>query len=190
MTSDFNIIEEIKKNSLDDKIPIVREKTIKYICDLISKNNYENILEIGTAYGYSSATICQEQCVKNILTIEKNIYSFNKAKKFLKNFKKIHLINDDAFLFEPVQLFDLIFIDGPKSHQENLVEKYLKFLSPNGRMIVDNIFLKKIANISDRTKNQKKILEKVEKFTEWLKNNKFFSTSIIDIDDGIAIINK
>ncbi|MBR2651723.1 hypothetical protein IKD48_02935 [bacterium] len=37
-----------------DKVPIIREKTAALIFELINKNSYQSILEIGTAYGFST----------------------------------------------------------------------------------------------------------------------------------------
>jgi predicted O-methyltransferase YrrM len=38
------------------------------------------------------------------------------------------------------------------------------------------------------TKNQRTLLNKVDKFHKWLINNDALQTNIIEIDDGLAII--
>jgi len=101
--------------------------------------------------------------------------------------KKIKIFNDDAFEWKSNKKYDLIFIDGPKSKQEILVDKYLTYLNPNGTMVVDNILLKKFDGREVLTKNQKKLIQKVRDFSKWLELNK--NVEILDIDDGIAIIH-
>jgi predicted O-methyltransferase YrrM len=154
----------ILEKSLQDNIPIVRKNTIQYIIDLISKNNYSTILEIGTAYGYSSDKISTIPCVNKIVTIERDLNRFNTASYFLKNNKKIVILNEDAFYFNTMESFDFIFIDGPKSNQEILVEKYYQYLNVGGTMVIDNIFLKKFNDVTNLTKNQSNLVDKVKKF--------------------------
>jgi predicted O-methyltransferase YrrM len=60
----------------------------------------------------------------------------------------------------------MVFIDGPKSHQDVLVNKFIKQLNPNGVIVVDNIYLKKFNNLSNLTKNQKALIDKVRSFRE------------------------
>lgn len=176
-----------------DKVPIIREKTAALIFELINKNSYQSILEIGTAYGFSTLIWNQANSIQSIVSIEKNVDSYCIAKQYLNNEQKITLINDDAFEYLPKKQFDVIFLDGPKSHQEKLVEKYLNYLNKNGVIIIDNLFLKKYANkpIENLTKNQKKLLVRVNNFRKWLENNQInFVLSLYDIDDGVGIISK
>ena len=94
------------------------------------------------------------------------IYNYLKAKNFLAGNKKINLVNDDCFDFVPNKKYDLIFIDGPKSHQDQLFLKYSSYLEDNGFIIIDNIFLKKYSSIdfNSLTKNQQHLVKKVKEF--------------------------
>jgi predicted O-methyltransferase YrrM len=128
--------------------------------------------------------------VHKVVTLEKNPNNWTIAKHFLNNVNKIELINTDAFLYTPHDIFDLILLDGPKSHQEELVKKYLDYLSPNGLIIVDNIYLKKITTKTNLNKNQQKLVVKLTNFKRWLIDNKTIQVEFIDVDDGVAFINK
>lgn len=46
-------IEKLKSFARENHIPIVRNQTIKKICEIIREEGYTNILEIGTAIGLS-----------------------------------------------------------------------------------------------------------------------------------------
>ena len=166
-------INELKAICINDSIPILRDKTLEYIINIIKENKIKSILEIGTAYGYSSFAFNQIDCVNEILSIEKNKDNYLKAKNFLAGNKKINLVNDDCFDFVPNKKYDLIFIDGPKSHQDQLFLKYSSYLEDNGFIIIDNIFLKKYSSIdfNSLTKNQQHLVKKVKEFQKWLEKN-------------------
>ncbi|MDD6145367.1 MAG: class I SAM-dependent methyltransferase [Mycoplasmataceae bacterium] len=185
-------INELKEICINDSIPILRDKTLEYIINIIKENKIKSILEIGTAYGYSSFAFNQIDCVNEILSIEKNKDNYLKAKNFLAGNKKINLVNDDCFDFVPNKKYDLIFIDGPKSHQDQLFLKYSNYLEDNGFIIIDNIFLKKYSSIdfNSLTKNQQHLVKKVKEFQKWLENNNEWNINILDIDDGVAICHK
>ena len=92
-------INELKTICINDSIPILRDKTLEYIVNIIKENKIKSILEIGTAYGYSSFAFNQIDCVNEILSIEKNKDNYLKAKNFLAGNKTIKLVNDDCFHF-------------------------------------------------------------------------------------------
>jgi predicted O-methyltransferase YrrM len=158
------MLNKILEKSIQDNIPIVRDNTLDFINKIIKMNNITSILEIGSGYGYSSYSFSLNDKINTILTIEKNVKNYEIANEFLRN-SKVKIVNCDAFEIELwKQKFDLIFIDGPKSHQELLVTKYLKHLNPHGIMIIDNIFLRKFNNQKYLTKNQKNLVKKVNEF--------------------------
>ncbi len=181
-------LEQLKQLCIKNKIPIVRDKTLELIKEIIIKNNYSSILEIGSAYGYSALSLSQIKSISKIISVEKNRNNYLIAKQFSNT--KLQFINVDAFEFECNDSFDLIFIDGPKSHQEILFNKYLNNLKDNGTIFIDNIFLKKFDHLDKLTKNQNNLVNKVKAFREWLLSNPNIKVEIIDIDDGIAIISK
>ena len=124
--------------------------------------------------------------------MEKNKFNFTFAFNWIKkfSFKKINPILIDAFDYKPNKIYDLIFIDGCKSNQEILFNKYKKYLSINGYIIIDNLFLKKIRNLPfyKRTKNQQKLIDKLDKFINFLENQIEFDFKLIDIDDGVGVL--
>lgn len=182
------ILDTIYLKSKSDNIPYVRDETIKFIIKIINDNNYKNILEIGTAYGYSSAAISLNTNAF-VTSLEKSEDRYKIAFDFLGDNPRIKLLNLDCHNFVTDNLFDLIFIDGPKAKQIAIFEQFSKFLAPNGTIIIDNMFMKKFEN-KDLTKNQARILSSVKELHDFLTSHKTFNCQIIDIDDGIAILKK
>jgi predicted O-methyltransferase YrrM len=159
-----NKLQELKKICIERKIPIVRDRTANLIKKIIIDKSFSSILEIGTALGYSSLFFSNIKTVKTVTSIEKNPENYEFAKSFLKSNKKIKLLNKNAFEYKTNKKFDLIFIDGPKSNQEELVVTYLNFLKDKGVMIIDNFLLKKITSKKELNKNQRKLFNKIKKF--------------------------
>lgn len=185
---------ELKKICINNNIPIIRENTLDLILDYIKKNDVYSILEIGTAYGYSSLAFSLSEKVNFIETIEKNFNNYKIAIDFISPLKieKLNLLNIDAFEYKTQKKFDLIFIDGPKSNQIELFNKYSEFLSNNGVIFIDNLYLNKIRTIPEerKTSSQKKIIKKVDEFVNFLKSQKDWKFELIDIDDGVGIVKK
>ena len=67
-----NRIIEIEKYAKENNIPIMQKKGINYLCNFIKKNNIKNILEIGSAIGYSSIKMALVDKDIKITTIEKD----------------------------------------------------------------------------------------------------------------------
>ena len=183
-------LQTLKKACIEKHIPIIRDKTLDLINLIINDNKFSSILEIGTAYGYSSYAFSLNENVKRIITVEKNVENYVLACEYLRDIKKVNIINSDAILFNPDRKFDLIFIDGAKSHQELMFEHCQKFLNDNGIIVVDNIYLKKFENREVLSKNQRRLLTKVKEFETWLLSKQGWDIKIINIDDGIAICKK
>ena len=166
-------LEQLKEICLANNIPIVRDQTLKTMLDLIVINNYHTILEIGTAYGYSAFAMAELDCVTKITTLEKRQANYDVACTNLLDRPKVKCILEDAFEFQTKDKYDFIFIDGAKSYQEILFEKYTKHLNPNGMIFIDNIFLKKYScGLVDLTKDQLKLVTKVQNFERYLRDLK------------------
>ena len=189
-----NKLDKLKSKCIIDKIPIIRDNTLKFIINFIKENNIGSILEIGTAYGYSAFNFKILSNIKYIVSLEKNLEKFNIAKKYLKslNISNIDLININAFDYDTNLKFDLVFMDGPKSNQIELFQKFSNYLNPKGIIIIDNLYLNKIRLIDDnlKTKNQKSLINKLDKFIIYLQNLKNYSFELINIDDGIGIVKR
>ncbi len=177
--------EELKKKCLEDRIPIIRDDMIPFFNTLLQKHSTKSILEIGTAYGYSSWALLNLKPDLEITSIEKNPDNYQIAKSCLP--QEIILVNDDAFTYEPSRTFDLIFLDGPKNKQEILFDKYVQYLNKNGIIIIDNVYLndvkKKVPN-----KSRINLLKHNDEFINKMLNNDKYEKQIIDIADGVMII--
>lgn len=185
-------LTEIKNYAKKNSIPIMRDGGIEFICEYIKQNNVKNILEIGTAVGYSSIEFAKINDDIKITTIEIDIDRCIKAKQNFEDFgfsNRIKVINANALQIELDEHFDLIFIDGPKAQYIKFFEKFKKNLSKNGAIITDNLSFHGMVDDLSLTHNYStiKLVKKIKKYIEFLKNNKVFNTKFYENGDGISV---
>lgn len=189
------MLDSIIKYAQINKVPIMLKDGIDYMCNYIKENNIKNILEIGSAIGYSS--ICMALVDKDIkiTTIEKDIDRYTIAVSNIDKFNlsdRINIINMDALEYKTTFKYDLIFIDASKGNNINFFNLFKDNLTTNGVIITDNLSFHGLVEDSTliKTKNQRGIVNKIKLFIEFLDNNKEFTTRYIPVGDKIAISRK
>ncbi len=186
------MIKELEKYAKDNNIPIMLPDGIEFLCNYIKDNNIKNVLEIGTAIGYSAIRMAQVSNDINVTTIERDIERYNIANENIKKFNlenRITTILGDAIDTEVSGNYDLIFIDASKGHSIDFFNKYKVLLKQNGVIITDNLSFHGL--VEDETlaitKNQKGLVKRIKRFIEFLDNNKEFYTTYINVGDKISI---
>ena len=187
-------ILEMEKYAIDNNVPIIEKKSIAFIMKYIKNNNVLNVLEIGSAIGYSSILMASSTKDVQVTTIERDETRYIECLKNVKKCgmeKKINVVYQDALelnLSEELR-YDLIFIDAAKGQYTKFFEKYKHFLNPGGAIITDNIkFHGYVGESSKLDKgNLKSLVEKIENYVEFLKNNPEFDTKFYDIGDGLSV---
>ncbi len=186
--------KELKEYAIQNSIPIVEDETLEFLINFIKENNIENILEIGSAIGYSAINMAGS-CDIQIETIERDIYRYNIAKININKYNldnKIKIHNMDALNFDTNEKFDLIFIDASKSQNIKFFEKFKENLSKDGYIITDNLNFHGMINTdyNSLTKNVKGLVRKINSYVDFLNENKEFETKFLSIGDKISISKK
>ena len=84
-----DLLDGIEKKAIEDGVPIIRSETAALLRSLTAALQPANILEIGTAVGYSALQMCQVMPANcHITTIEKYENVSRKRKKILKRQEK------------------------------------------------------------------------------------------------------
>lgn len=187
--------KEIEEYAKKNNIPIMLSDGIDFLCNYIKENNINNILEIGSAIGYSAIRMASVNSNIYITTIEKDPNRYNLAVTNIKKYKldnRITIVNKDANDVELNTKFDLIFIDASKSNNINFFLKFKSNLNDNGVIITDNLSFHGLVENEEliETKNQRGIVRHIKKYIDFLDNNKEFITEYIDIGDKISISKK
>lgn len=188
------ILEDIENNAEIKNVPIISKDIAEYIKYILRKNkNIKNILEIGTATGYSGITMLAELKERNgqLTTIEIDENRYNIAKE---NFKKANLDNVNQILGDATeeikklnQKFDFIFIDASKGQYKIFFEDSYKLLNDEGIIFIDNILFRGYL-YRESPKRFKTIARRLDEFIEYLYAN--YNFVLLPISDGVGIVYK
>ena len=138
-------LEKIKKKALEEHIPIIMDDTLEVIEKELKKNPPKNILEIGTAVGYSA--MCFSKFLEDggkIDTIERDEERVKEAKLNIKTVgveDKIKIYEGDAVEILPKlsEKYDMIFIDAAKGKYPIFLKESLRMINDNGIIFADYI---------------------------------------------------
>ena len=185
-------IKELEVSARSRGIPIMMSDGIDYLCDYIRKNNIKNILEIGSAIGYSAIRMALVDNDIKITTIERDNERYNEAVRNIDEFSlggQIEIILGDALDIEVNGLYDLIFIDASKGHNIDFFNKYKKNLREHGVIITDNLSFHGLVENEELaiTRGQRGIVRKIKNFIEFLDKQEDFYTEYISLGDKIAV---
>ncbi len=186
-------ILEMEQYARDYNVPIIEKDSIAFIMKFIKANDIQEILEIGSAIGYSAILMASVKDDIKITTIERDKTRYLECLKNIKECgmeEKIDVVFQDALEMNLSGVsYDLIFIDAAKGQYTNYFEKYKYFLKPGGVIITDN--LKFHGHVGNReniaSRNLRQLVGKIENYIDYLKDNDEFETKFYDVGDGLSV---
>lgn len=188
------LILDMEKYAKEENIPIIEKEGIAFLMKYIKANNIKNILEIGSAIGYSAILMASSGSDVKVTTIERDESCYLECLKNVKKCgfeNKINVVFQDALELNLAEgsEYDLIFIDAAKGQYKKFFEKYKYFLATNGVIITDNLKFHGYVGKSEtiESKNLRQLVEKIEGYIDFLKENEEFETKFYDVGDGLSI---
>lgn len=195
-SSERENFKELVDYAETNRVPIVSQDVARFIELLLKIIKPKNILEIGSAIGYSSL-IMSKASDANILTIEKDEETFKVLKENLKKYdtdNKIKAINDDAISalksMDKEEKFDFCFIDANKSQYEEYLNLVYDLTSDNALILIDNILFRGFVAKVEDNKRYRTIIKNLKKFIEDVKSDKRFTASLLTVHDGLLLLRK
>ena len=193
------IIQDIKNESLDENVPIITDEVLNYMIFTARNIKARNILEIGTATGYSGLFLAQIANENSgfLTTMEIDEIRYGKA---VENFKKLGLFEKNKMIFgdaleEIPKLdknvkYDFIFIDASKGQYLKFFEKSYELLNENGIIFIDNLMFRGLVAVEKEKipKRYKTIVKRLGEFIE--KLNKEYNFVLLPFGDGVGIVKK
>ena len=187
-------LRELEIYAEENHIPIV-EIEVAQLLKVISKmNRPKNILEIGTAIGYSAlimASSTDEDC--KITTIERRLDMVEIAKKNINNtdYKdRIRIIHGEADEILPSlnEKFDLIFLDAAKGQYLEFFNHCMENLNVGGIILSDNVLFKGMVASDELVVRRKKtIVKRLRQYLEYINHLEGYTSCVIPIGDGVAL---
>lgn len=187
-------LEQLKIEALRNEVPIIEDEALGFIQNLIKENNLKNILEIGSGVGYSALSFATVAPEIKILTLEKDSERFEQAQKNLLslNDQQVELLNKDALTYQTNRIFDLLFIDGAKTKNQEFFDLFAKNVSKGGYIVIDDIdlhgFVKDISLV--KTKHLRDLVRCIQLFKENLMADENYETAYYPLGDGILVAKK
>ena len=195
-TSNYSLIKEIKEYAKENNVPIMNDEGINFLTNFVIKHQTENVLEIGTAIGFSAISMALANPKLKVTTIERDENRYLEAVKNIKKFAledRITLLFQDALDAKIEGEFDLIFIDAAKGQNRNFFEKFENLLTDNGYIITDNMKFHGYVDKDEseiKSHNLRGLVRKIKDYRTFLEENENYSTIFYDVGDGIAVTSK
>lgn len=191
-------LAELEKVSKETDVPIIRKEMQGLLKFLVVSRKPSDILEVGTATGFSSLLMWEASGKNvNITTIEKYEKRIPVAKENFANAgasENITLLEGDAeeILKELVaqgKKYPMIFMDAAKGQYLNFLPMATELLEPGGLLISDNVLQE--GDVCESryavTRRNRTIHTRMRDYLYELKNNGKFETVILNIGDGTAL---
>ncbi len=187
------LIAEMEEFALLNKIPILNWKALELLELLIELKQPENILEIGTAIGYSSIQMTrklkQHVCLD---TIEKSKNNLPLAQGFINKAgltDRINILFGEAeeIMLACTKKYDFIFLDADKTYYQSLLNLSLNLLNPGGIIFIDNLLWKGYVADDNVPANFVNSTKLVLDFNSIFLNNRLLDAKIFPIGDGIGV---
>ncbi len=188
-------LDEIEEYALQTQVPVIRKSMQQLLRFLLTLTKPKNILEVGTAIGFSALLMSEyapEGC--HITTIEKYEKRIPIARA---NFEKagkadvITLLEGDAaeVLKELEGSYDVIFMDAAKGQYIHFMPDILRLLAPGGLLISDNV-LQDGDIIESRfavTRRNRTIHTRMRDYLYELTHHPELETTILPVGDGVTL---
>jgi predicted O-methyltransferase YrrM len=188
-----NELMKIKEKALLEHIPIIMDDTLNVIKEKLVNKKIKNLLEIGTAVGYSA--ICFTELLDDngkIDTIERDPLRAEEARNNIKIAEvenKINIIEGDAVEILPMlyNKYDVVFIDAAKGKYPFFLKEALRMLADDGVIFADNILYKGYV-LSDYNKHkQRTAVRNLREYIKETTENSLLETEILEVGDGLAV---
>jgi predicted O-methyltransferase YrrM len=177
---DHPLLLELEQHGKKDGIPIITRETGRLLSVFVRMMQANRILEIGTAYGYSTLWMALAQPpMGKIWTIDPNSQLTEVANSYFRRAGEddyITIFNQDALeLLENFQQrnLDIVFIDADRSHYKEYLDLVVPMLKRSGIVIIDDC-----------------LLEGLEEFNEYLMSHPLLEATILPLGDGLAIATR
>lgn len=188
------ILKVLEDYAKENSVPIIHKEVARFLDLMINIKKPINILELGTAIGYSSILMSLSSKNKShITTIERDPNMVKLAKSNIKKYgfeNNIDVIEGDCLdeLSKLNSKYDIIFIDAGKGHYNHFLSHCLRLLEEDGIIIADNALFRGMVASDNLVIHRKiTIVKRMRKYLELVSDNEKFITSVIPMGDGISI---
>ncbi len=193
---DDAFLHSLEKYAEENSVPIAEPETARLLSVLCRAVKPKKILEVGCAIGYSAIVMAKavgEEC--EIATLECNEDMVRIARENIKTAgyaEKISVIEADAkdylSYIDEDEVFDVIFLDGPKAHYIYMLDECVRLLKKGGIIVTDNVLYKGMTADDNHVVRRKiTIVKRLRRYVDMLMEHRELETAILPLGDGVTI---
>jgi caffeoyl-CoA O-methyltransferase len=187
------LLLELEQHGLREGIPIVDRAAGRFLSVLVHCMQANRILELGTAYGYSTLWMAMAlPPAGRIWTIDPDMERTAIASSYFRRAgveDRIEIINHSALEvldWFPQRNLDIVFIDAVKTEYEAYLELVVPMLKRSGIVVVDNL-LWHDEGAEPPSSTDSANVKAIRAFNKAFLNHPDLDATIVPIGDGIGI---
>ncbi|MEI5989438.1 O-methyltransferase [Enterococcus termitis] len=188
----------IEEEAHEAGVPIIPHETVVFLQFFLDQIKPKNILEIGTAIGFSSSLMAQYVGEDgHVTTIDRFDVMIRKAKVTYERLgltDKVTLLEGQAAEVLPTLTgpYDFIFMDSAKSKYIEFLPECLRLLRVGGVLMVDDVFQAGtiLDPIEEIPRSQRTIHRKLNQFLDTVMTHPDLTSTLLPLGDGVIMITK
>lgn len=190
-----SLILEMEDFAHKNNVPIVTKEVAEYLKFIVKTYKVKNILEVGTAIGYSGILMAKEIVEQGgkLYTIEIDEERYNQAQENIKKSGLNNIVSIKGDAVEEIKKieenFDFVFIDASKGHYMDFFEDSIKLLNKNGIIFIDNIMFRGYL-YKEYPKRFKTIVKRLDSFIDSLYKREDGDFVLLPFGDGVGLFYK
>ena len=191
-------LEELERKALSEDVPIIRSGTRDMLRFLLRERKPKEVLEIGTAVGFSA--LCMREYLpksSHITTIEKVEMRLKEARgnlEMLDEDDRITLLEGDAAkvlkqLLTKGKSYDFIFMDAAKGQYPIFLPEIKRLMHSGSVMVTDNVLQDGdlIESHYAIERRNRTIHKRMREYLYSLTHDEDLVCSILPVGDGLAV---
>lgn len=191
-------LKELEVFAQKENIPVIPHETVAFFRLLLQTLQPQNILEIGTAIGFSALLMAENSPNAQITTIDRNEEMIGLAKENFAKYdsrKQISLLEGEAMELLPTLVddqYDFVFMDSAKSKYIVFLPEVLKKVKVGGIIVIDDIFQggDVAKDIMEVRRGQRTIYKGLQKLFNATLDNPDLTASLVSLSDGLLMLRK
>lgn len=190
---------EIEREANEQRVPVIPHETVTFFIWLFGQIQPKEILEVGTAIGFSAGLMAHYMDQEGkITTIERNPTMIEKA---VSNFKQLGIEKKVALLegqanewLEKLEedTYDFIFMDSAKAKYYDFFPDCMRILKEGGVLAIDDVLQGGtiLQAAEDIPRRRRKIHRKLNAFLDIVLKHPSLETTLLPLGDGLLLITK
>lgn len=179
------------------RVPIIPYETAIFLDFLLAMLKPKQLLEVGTAIGYSAGLFTYGHPGRHLVTIERNPVMMTEALANIEALglkEQVELCFGDAEEILPRlrETYDFIFLDSAKAKYVSFLPTCLDLLAPGGLLVLDDIFQggSALREAGDLPRRARRMHEKLQELIADVAELAAYQPTYLPLGDGILLLRR